>query len=182
MSRIRSREEVGATSGRRARWTPTRTSYRTILGHYLEGLSRRSIAWQIVNEALTPTTAIRCSLPSAIFLPLCLLALSSGADRVTLTADSGRGTFTLGVPDVAMGTIGVDMATPVLLTIELLLRAADLKRVIDALAGVLPPEGDQLMLDLSDGSLLIVAGAEDAPVWVDGLDTLPIDGDNDRSA
>ena len=140
------------------------------------------VAWQIVNEALMPTTAIQCSLPSAMFLPLCLLALSGGADRVTLTADSGRGTLTLGTPDVAIGTIGVEMATPVLLTIEQQLWATDLTRVVDALAGALPPDGDHLMLDLSDGSLLVIAGSEDAPVFLDGLDTLPIAVHNEPSA
>ena len=109
-----------------------------------------------------------------MFVPLCLLALASDADHVILTADSGRGTLTLEAPDLAVGTIRIDLATPVLLTIQRQLRATDLRRVIDALIGALPPEGDQLMLDLSDGSLLVVAGAEDAPVYVDGLDTQPL--------
>ncbi len=152
----------------------------TCPGAIIRGGCYHPVAWQIVNEALMPTTTIQCSLPSAMFLPLCLLALSGGADHVTLTADSGRGTLTLGEPGVATGTIGVEMATPVLLTIERQLRAADLTRVVDALAGLLPSEGDQLMLDLSDGSLLIVAGTEDAPVFVDGLETLQINMHNDR--
>ena len=154
----------------------------TCPGAIIRGGCYHPVAWQIVNEALMPTTGIQCSLPSAMFLPLCVLALSSGADRVTLSADSGRGTLTLGASDVVTGTISVEMATPVLLTIEQLLRAADLTRVLDALAGVLPPEGDHLTLDLSDGSLLIVAGTEVAPVFVDGLDTLPINVHDERHA
>ena len=146
----------------------------TCPGAIIRGGCYHPVAWQIVNEARIPTTTIQCSLPSAMFLPLCLLALSGGAAYVTLTADSGRGTLTLQAPGMATGTISVAMATPVLLTIEQQLRAADLKRVVDALAGVLPAEGDHLLLDLSDGSLRIVAGTEDAPVFVDGLDTLPI--------
>ena len=154
----------------------------TCPGAIIRGGCYHPIAWQIVKEALMPTTAIQCFLPSAMFLPLCLLALSSGADRVTLIADSGRGTLMLGVPDVAMGTISVEMASPVLLTIEQELRAPDLTRVIDALADALPPEGDHLTLDLSHGSLLVIAGTEDAPVFLDGLDTLPVDAHTEPSA
>ncbi len=146
----------------------------TCPGAIIRGGCYHPLAWQIVNEAIFPTTSIQASLPSAMFVLLCRLALASGADHVILTADSGRGTLTLGAPDVAVGTIWIDLATPVLLTLEQQLRATDLRRVIDALVGALRPEGDQLMLDLSDGSLLIVAGAEDAPVYVDGLDTQPL--------
>ncbi len=154
----------------------------TCPGAIIRGGCYHPVAWQIVNEARMPTTTIQCSLPSALFLLLCLLALSSGAEYVTLTADSGRGTLTVGDPGVATGTISVEMAAPVLLTIEQQLRASDLTRVVDALAGALPPEGDHLTLDLSDGSLLVIAGAEDAPIFVDGLDTLPIDSHNEPSA
>ncbi len=154
----------------------------TCPGAIIRGGCYHPVAWQIVTEALLPTTAIQCSLPSAMFLPLCLLALAGGADNVTLTADSGRGTLTLRAADVATGTIGVEMDTPVLLTIEQQLRAADLKRVVNALAGMLPPEGDHLMLDLSAESLLVIAGTDDAPVFMDGLDTLPIDAHSAPSA
>ncbi len=154
----------------------------TCPGATIRGGCYHPVAWQIVNEARMPTTTIQCSLPSALFLPLCLLALSSGAEYVTLTADSGGGTLTVGDPGVATGTIRVEMAAPVLLTIEQQLRASDLTRVVDALAGALPSEGDHLTLDLSDGSLLVIAGAEDAPIFVDGLDTLPIDSHNELSA
>ena len=140
------------------------------------------LAWQIVNEAILPTTSIQASVPSAMFVPLCLLALASGADRVTLTADSGRGILTLGAPNLAMGTISVELTTSVLLIIEQQVRATDLRRVIDALVGALRPEGDQLTLDLGDGSLLIVAGAEDASVFVDGIDTLPSNVHDERPA
>ncbi len=146
----------------------------TCPGAIIRGGCYHPLAWQIVSEAIFPTTSIQASLPSAVFVPLCRLALPSGADDVILTADSGRGTLTLEAPDLAVGTIWIDLATPVLLTLEQQLRATDLRRVIDALVGALRPEGDQLMLDLSDGSLLIVAGAEDAPVYVDGLDTQPL--------
>ena len=145
----------------------------TCPGAIIRGGCYHPLAWQIVNEAILPTTSIQASVPSAMFVPLCLLALASGADHVILTADGGRGTLTLEAPDVAVGTIWIDLATPVLLTIQQQLRATDFRRVIDTLVGALPPEGDQLMLDLSDGSLLIVAGAEDASVFVDGLDTQP---------
>ncbi len=146
----------------------------TCPGAIIRGGCYHPLAWQIVSEAIFPTTSIQASLPSAVFVPLCLLALASDADHVILAADSGRGTLTLEAPDVAVGTIWIDLATPVLLTLQQQLRATDLRRVIDALVGALPPEGDQLMLNLSDGSLLIVAGAEDAPVYVDGLDTQPL--------
>jgi hypothetical protein len=147
----------------------------TCPGAIIRGGCYHPVAWQIVNEALIPTTTIQCSLPTAMFVPLCRLALSGGAEHVTLTADSGRGTLTLRAADVATGTIGVAMVTPVLLTIAQHLRASDLTRVVDALAGVAPPEGDHLTLDLSAASLLVIAGTEDAPVFVDGLDTLPSD-------
>ena len=146
----------------------------TCPGAIIRGGCYHPLAWQIISEAILPTTSIQASLPSAMFVPLCRLALASGADHVILTADSGRGMLTLKAPDLAVGTIWIDLATPVLLTIEQQLRATDLRRVIDALVGALPPEGDQLMLDLSDGSLLVVAGAEDTPVYVDGLDTQPL--------
>jgi hypothetical protein len=146
----------------------------TCPGAIIRGGCYHPLAWQIVNEALLPTTTIQCSLSAALFVPLCRLALSSGADHVTFTADSGRGTLTLGAPDLATGTIHVAMATTVLLTITQQLRATDLTRVIDALADALPPGGAHLTLDFSAESLLIIAGTADAPLFLDGLDTLPI--------
>ena len=145
----------------------------TCPGAIIRGGCYHPVAWQIVNEALIPTTTIQCTLPSALFLPLCLLAVAGSAEHVTLSAESARGTLTLAATDVATGTVGVELATSVLLTIEQQLRTVDLKRMIDALAGALPPEGDQIMLDLSPESLLIIGGTEDVPVFVDGLDTLP---------
>ncbi len=145
----------------------------TCPGAIIRGGCYHPVAWQIVNEALSPTTAIQCTLPSALFLPLCLLAIAGGAEDVTLSAESARGTLTLAAPGLATGTVSVELATSVLLTIEQRLRTTDLKRMIDALASALPPEGDQIMLDLSPESLLIIGGTEDVPVFVDGLDILP---------
>ena len=153
----------------------TRRDSCTCPGAMIRGGCYHPVAWQVVNEALAPTTSIQCALPSAMFLPLCLLALSGGTDDVILGADSGRGALTLRAPNVVTGTVIVEMATPVLLAIEQQVRATDLKRLIDALAGALSPEGAPMMLDLNIGSLLIMAGAEDAPLFVDGLETLPID-------
>ena len=145
----------------------------TCPGAIIRGGCYHPLAWQIVNEALIPTTTIQCMLPSALFLPLCLLALAGGAEHVTLSAESAQGTLTLAAPGVATGTVSVELATSVLLTIEQQLWTADLKRMIDALASTLPPDGDRIMLDLSPESLLIIGGSEDDPVFVDGIDALP---------
>ena len=153
-------------------YTTTRDSC-TCPGAMIRGGCYHPIAWEIVNEALSPTTTIQCHVPSAVFLPLCLLALSAGAEQVTLSAESARGSITFGT-DGATGTVSVELTTPVLLTIEQQVCAADLKRVVDALAGALPPAGDQLLLDISDGSVLFMAGPEAAPSFFDGLDTLPL--------
>ena len=115
-------------------------------------------------------------------MSLCRLALAGGADHLTLTADSGSATLTLGAPNVATGALTVTMTTPVLLTLAQQLRPADLTRVVETLVRVLPPEGDDLVLDLSPGSLLVMAGSADAPLFLDGLDTWPITPPNERSA
>ncbi len=153
----------------------TRHDSCTCPGAIIRGGCYHPVAWQVVNEALVPTTAIQCMLHSATFLPLGLLALSAGTDQVALRADSGPGALTITASDQVTVTVTVEMVTPVLLRIEQSIHAADLKRIIDALAGALPPEGAPLLLDLNAGSLLIIAGTEDAPVFVDGLDTLPLD-------
>jgi hypothetical protein len=162
-------------------YTTTRDTC-TCPGAIIRGGCYHPLAWQIVNEALLPTTTLQCTLPSALFVSLCRLALATGTEHVTLTADSAGGTLTLGVPNVATGALSVTMITPVLLTLVQQLRAADLTRVVEALVRVLPPEGDALVLDLSAGSLLVLAGPADAPVFLDGLDTRPIDSPAEPSA
>ncbi len=165
--------------GKPARPYTTTADSCTCPGAIIRGGCYHPVAWQVVNEARVPTTSIQYVLPSTMFLPLCLLALSAGTDQVILRADSGRGTLTLAAPQVVTGTISVEIATPVLLTIEQQVRATDLTRVIDALACALPSQGEQLLLEINTGSLLIIAGTEDTPMFVDGLDTLPMDQQND---
>jgi hypothetical protein len=162
-------------------YTTTRDTC-TCPGALIRGGCYHPLAWQIVNEALCPTTTLQCTLPSALFVPLCRLALASGADHLTFTADSGRATLTLGAPNVATGALTVTMTTPVLLTLAQQLRPADLTRVVETLVRVLPPEGGDVVLDLSPGSLLVMAGSADAPLFLDGLDTWPITPPNERSA
>lgn len=147
----------------------------TCPGAVIRGGCYHPIAWLIVNEARTPTTSLQCVLPSAMFLPLALLVLSCETDVIVLSADSGSRTLTLRSSLCATAAITVEMATPVLLVIEQQLRAADLKRVIDGLVDVLPPQGDQLLLEVDIGTLMLVAGTEDTPTFVDGLTLLPMD-------
>jgi hypothetical protein len=147
----------------------------TCPGAVIRGGCYHPVAWLIVNEARTPTTSLQCALPSAMFLPLALLMLSCGTQVVTVCADSGSRTLTLRSSPSATVTIAVEMATSVLLVIEQQLHAADLKRVIDGLADALPPQGDQLLLEVDTSTLMIVAGTEDTPTFVDGLTLLPMD-------
>ena len=164
----------GRGKKRPSSYTTTRDSC-TCPGAIIRGGCYHPIAWQIVTEAVVPTTSIQCALPATMFLPLCLLGLSSGTDQVTLGADSGQRTLTLTVPNIVTSTLTIEMTTPILLRIKQQVRATDLKRIVEALAGALFPEGEQVMLEFSVASLLVIAGAEDAPIFVDGLDALPMD-------
>ena len=142
----------------------------TCPGAAIRGACYHPLAWQIVSEARMPTTSLQVSVPYATLLPLCRLALSSGAEHVTLTADSLHTTITLGVTDCVTGTIHVEMRTAVLLTIEQHLHAADLRRVIDALPDAVAPDLDLVVLDLAPTSLVLMAGPADAPQFFDGID------------
>lgn len=161
--------------GKQAKPYTTTGDHCTCPGAIIRGGCYHPLAWQIVNETLVPTTAIQCMLPSAIFLRLCWFALSTDMDHIILRADSGSDTLTLAVPQMVTGSIIVDTATPVILVIEQQVRAMDLKRVVDALADALPPQGELLLLEVDIGTLMIVAGTEDTPTFVDGLILLPMD-------
>jgi len=145
----------------------------TCPGAAIRGACYHPLAWQIVNEALTPTTSLEALVPYATWLPLCLLALSAGAEHVTLIADSDHGTITLEVQDCITSTIHVEMTTAALLTIEQRWRAPDLKRVIDALAETVPPDLGNVTLEIMRTSLVMMAGSADALLFCDGIDALP---------
>jgi hypothetical protein len=146
----------------------------TCLGAAVRGGCYHLIAWQIVNEARTPTTSLECALPSATFLPLCLLALSRETDVVTLCVNSGGGTLSVR-SSIATATIAVEIATPVLLHIEQQVRAAELQQIIDKLLEALPFLGEEMVLEIDANTLLVIAGTVDAPTFVDGLTFLPTD-------
>ena len=151
----------------------TRQDSCTCPGAVIRGACYHPLAWQIVNEALTPTTSLEAHVPYAMWLPLCLLALSAGTEHVMFIADSDHGTITLQVQDCITSTIHVEMPTVALLTIAQRWRAADLKRVIDALAEAVPPDLSTVTLDIARTSLVIMAGAADELLFFDGIDALP---------
>jgi len=154
----------------------------TCPGAAIRGACYHPLAWQIVSEALNPTTSLQVCVPYATLLPLCRLALSSGAEYVTLTADSLHTTITLGVTNCVTGTIHVEMTTAVLLTIEQRLRAADLRRVIDALSEAVSPDLDLVVLDLAPTSLVLMAGSADDPLFFDGIDAAdPVEHDQPQA-
>jgi len=151
----------------------TRQDSCTCPGATIRGACYHPLAWQLVNEALTPTTSLEAHVPYATFLPLCLLALSAGTEYVTLMAESEKATITLAAQDYITSTIHVEMMTVALLTIEQRLRAADLKRVIDALAVTVPPDLATITLDITCTSLVIMAGSAAEMLFFDGIDALP---------
>ena len=160
----------------------TRENSCTCPGAAIRGACYHPLAWQIVSEALHPTTSLQLTVPYAVLIPLCLMVLSSGAEQVVLTAETEHTTMTLSVTGCVTGTIHVEMTCAVLLTIEHHLRAADLRRVIDAIVAAVPPDLDAVLLDLAPTSCVLMAGPADDPLFFDGVDALdPAESDHSRS-
>ena len=167
--------------GKPARPYTTTLDSCTCPGAIIRGSCYHQVAWQIVNESLAPTVAFHCTLHSTLFVPLTLLALAANTDRIMLTADSEHGTLTFAVPHHVTATINVDVPSPVRLCIDQHICATDLLRIIDGLQDALSPDGDDLLLEIDGDALMLIAGAVDEPVFVDGLIALPTNAPHDDS-